>query len=73
MNSLDQKYLEGFKMWYCRRMEKTSWTVRAKNEEVLFNVKKENHILRRQKRERLNWINHILHKNFLLKHVIEGA
>ena len=31
---VDQKYLESFEMWYCRRME-ISWTDHVKNEEVL--------------------------------------
>ena len=34
-------------MWCWRRMEKTSWTGRVKNEEVLFNVKEENRNLQR--------------------------
>jgi hypothetical protein len=44
MNSLDQKNLEGFEMWCWRRTEKTSWTGRVKNEEVLYTVKEENNI-----------------------------
>jgi hypothetical protein len=27
----DQKYLEGFEMWYWRRMEKIGWTGRVRN------------------------------------------
>jgi hypothetical protein len=32
MNSLDQKYLEGFEMWCWRRMEKINSTGSVKNE-----------------------------------------
>jgi hypothetical protein len=32
--NIDQKYLESFEMWCCRRIEKISWTDRVRNEEV---------------------------------------
>jgi hypothetical protein len=31
---VDQKYLEGFKMWRWRKMEKMCWSDRVKNVEV---------------------------------------
>jgi len=59
-------------MWCCRRMEKISWTDRVRNEEVLHRVKEERNIARTIKRRKANWIGHILRRNCLLKHVIEG-
>jgi hypothetical protein len=53
-------------------MEKTSWTNRVRNEEVLHRVKEERNILHTIKRIKGNWIGHILRRNCLLKHVIEG-
>jgi hypothetical protein len=53
-------------------MEKISWTDRVRNEEVLHRVKKERNILHKIKRRKANWIGHILRRNCLLKHVIEG-
>jgi hypothetical protein len=55
-------------------MEKISWTDRVRNEEVLHRVKEERNILhtRTIKRRKANWIGHILRRNCLLKHVIEG-
>jgi len=41
----DQKYLGSFEMWSWRSMEKISWTVRERNEEVLERVKEERNIL----------------------------
>jgi hypothetical protein len=41
-------------------------------EEVLHRVKEERNILHTIKRRRANWIGHILRRNCLLKHVIEG-
>jgi hypothetical protein len=35
---VDQKQLESFEMWCCRRMEMISWTDRVRNEEVLIRV-----------------------------------
>jgi hypothetical protein len=39
---------------------------------VLRRVKNERNILHRTKRWKANWIGHILRRNCLLKHVIEG-
>jgi hypothetical protein len=64
--------LESFEMWCRRRMEKISWTDRVRNEEVLHRVKEERHIVHTIKRRKANWIGHILGRNCLLKHVIEG-
>jgi hypothetical protein len=44
----------------------------VKNEEVLRRVKKERNIVHTIKRRKANWIGHILRRNCLLKHVIEG-
>jgi hypothetical protein len=69
---MDQKYLESFEMWCWRRMEKISWTDRVRNEEVLHRVKEERNIVDTVKRRKAKWIGHILCRNCLLKHVIEG-
>jgi hypothetical protein len=59
-------------MWCWRRMEKISWTDRVRNEEVLHRVKEERNSLHTITRIKANWIGHILRRNCLLKHVIEG-
>jgi hypothetical protein len=59
-------------MWCWRRLEKISWTDRVRNEEVLQRVKEERNILHTIKRRKVNWIGHILRRNCVLKHVIEG-
>jgi hypothetical protein len=69
---VDQNYLESFEMWCWRRMEKISWTDRVRNEEVLHRVKEDRDILHTIKRRKANWIGHILRRNCILKHVIEG-
>jgi hypothetical protein len=53
-------------------MEKVNWTERMRNEEALQRVKGESNILETIKRRKANWICHILSRNCLLKHVIEG-
>ena len=35
LRAADQKYLESFKMWCWRMMEKISWTDHVRNDEVL--------------------------------------
>jgi hypothetical protein len=44
----------------------------VRNEEVLRRVKEERNILQTTKRRNDSWIRHILRRNCLLKHVIEG-
>jgi hypothetical protein len=44
----------------------------VRNEEVLHRVKEERNILHTIKRRKASLIGHILRRNFLLKHVIEG-
>jgi hypothetical protein len=67
-----QTYLKNFEIWCWRRMEEISWTDRVRNEEILHRAKKERNILRTIKRNNSNWIGHMLCRNCLLKHVIEG-
>jgi hypothetical protein len=53
-------------------MEKISWTDRVRKEEVVHRVKEERNKLHTTKRRKANWIGHILRRNCILKHVIEG-
>jgi len=55
-----------------RRMEKICWTDRVRNEEMLQRVKEDRNIPHTTKRRKANWIGHILGRNCLLKHVVEG-
>jgi hypothetical protein len=53
-------------------MEKISWTDPVNNEAVLHRVKEERNILHTIRRRKANWIGHILRRNCVLKHIIEG-
>jgi hypothetical protein len=53
-------------------MEKISWTDHVRNEEVLLHVNDQRNILYEIRKWKANWIGHILHRNCLLKEVIEG-
>jgi hypothetical protein len=44
----------------------------VRNEEILNTVKEEKNTLYKIKRRKINWIGHILSRNSLLKHAIEG-
>jgi len=71
IREVDQKYLERFKMWCWRRMEKISWTDLVRNEEVLLRVNEQRNILHEISKWKANWIGHILGRNCLLQRVIE--
>ena len=66
-------YAKTWKLWKVdqKYLEKISWTDCVRNG-VLQRVKKERNILQTVRRRKANWIGHILHRNCLLKHVIEG-
>ena len=68
----NEKYLESFEMWCSNRMELISWTDRVKNKEVLKRVEEERNFLHTVKQGKANRIGHILLRNCLVKHVIEG-
>jgi hypothetical protein len=53
-------------------MEKISWIDHMKNEEVLQRITKDRNVLQTMKVRKANWIDHILRRNCILKHVIEG-
>jgi hypothetical protein len=72
VRKVDQKYVEDFEIWYWRRLEKISCMDRVKIGEVLHRVKGERNILHTVKRRKADWTGHILRRNCLLKHVIEG-
>ena len=67
-----QKHLESFEMWCWRRMEKISWTNHVRNEEVLPTVNEQRNILHEIRKQKANWIGHILRRNCLLQQIIEG-
>jgi len=72
LRATDQKRLESFEMWCCRRMEKFTWTDHVRNEEVLLTVNEQRNILHEIRKRKANCIGHILRRNCLLQHVIEG-
>jgi hypothetical protein len=53
-------------------MEKISWSNRVRNDEVIHTVEEERSILQTIKRRKANWIGHILQRDCLIKHIIEG-
>ena len=53
-------------------MEKISWTYHVRNEEVILRVNEQRNILHEIRKWKAIWIGHILHRNCLLKQVIEG-
>ena len=72
LQATDQKYLESFEMWSWRRLEKISWTDHVRNEDVLLGVNEQRNILHEIRKQKSNWIGHILRRNGLLKQAIEG-
>jgi len=53
-------------------MEKISWTDGVRNKEVLHRIKEKRDIICTVNRRKANWIDHILCRDCLLKHVVEG-
>ena len=72
LRATDQKRLESFEMWCCRRMEKISLTDHVRNKEVSLRVNEQRNILHEIRKRKANWIGHILRRNCLLQQVTEG-
>jgi hypothetical protein len=72
LRKVDQRYVGSSDMWSWRRMEKISLTDRVRNEKVLHTVKDERNMLQTTQGRKANCIGHILSRNCLLKHVIDG-
>ena len=51
---------------------KINWTDRVENKDLLHRGKEKRHSIYTIKWRKANWIGHILRRNCLLKHVIEG-
>jgi hypothetical protein len=66
LRKADQKYLESFEIWCCRRTEKISCTDRVNNDEVLQRFKEERNIVPTIKRRKVNLIGDMLCWNWLL-------
>ena len=77
LRAADQKHLESFEMWCCRRMEKIIWTDHVRSEEVLLRVKEQRNILHEISERKVNWIGHICVEtafyNMLLKERYKGG
>jgi len=71
MEYVPLKYFESFDIWYLRSLENISRTDRV-TKEVSQKFKEDRNILLTIKRRKANRIGHILPRNCLLKHVIEG-
>ena len=74
LRKLEQKYLESFEMWCCRRMEKIKCSEKMTNEQVLERIREITRriLLNNIQRRKVNWIGHILRRNCLLHDAIEG-
>jgi hypothetical protein len=57
-------------MWCWRRVGKTTWTDRVRNEEMLQRVKEDRNILHIVKIRKANWIGHIWRRSCLQQQVI---
>ena len=71
MECIDINIQIHFEMLCWRKLE-ISWTDHVRNEKVLQSAKEERNILHTVKRKWANCVGHILRRNCLLGHVIEG-
>jgi hypothetical protein len=72
LKAISSVYLERFEKWCWRRMEKIRSTDHVRNEEVSLRVNEQRNILHEIRKQKANWIGHILRRSCLLKQVIDG-
>ena len=68
----EQKRLEAFQTRIWRRMEHVKWTDKIKYAVVLERVGERRIMLELIKKRKINWLNHWLKRNCLLKDAVEG-
>jgi len=71
LRKADQIYFKCLDMWRWKRMEKISWTDHVRNEDFYKESKKRN-CLQTIKRKKPKWIDHVLRRNCLQNHFVEG-
>ena len=59
-------------MWCWRKMEKTKWSEKVTNEQVLDRIGEKWTLLKNTLHKNVNWIGHFLRRNCLLHDAIEG-
>lgn len=64
--------IEAFEMWCSRRMQKISWTDRITNESVLDKILDKRSLWKSIKKERIDYIGHVLRHRGLLEFILEG-
>ena len=67
----EQKQLEAFEMCIWRRMDQVKWTNKITNAVVLQRVGEGRTMLELIKKRKINWLDHWLRKNYLLKDALE--
>ena len=76
LRKIDENCVESFETWcwinLVVREQKISWNDPVKKEEMLQRLKVDGNIRHKIKRRESIWIGHILRRDCLLKHVIEG-
>ena len=68
----EQKRLEAFEMWVCRRMERVKWRDKIKNAVVLEREEEGRTMLELIRKRKRNWLGYWPRRNCLLKDVLEG-
>jgi hypothetical protein len=74
LRKIEQKYVESFRVWCSRRMEKTGWTERVNNKEIWKRVEEGRNIVHTTELKKANWVLTCIGTalwNILLKGTIE--
>ena len=69
----EEKVVNAFETWCCRRMLKIKWTDRITNDKVVQRAKEERLLLKIFKNRCHSWIGHIIRHNEFVVNILEGA
>ena len=72
LRKVDQICFKCFDVWRWIRMENISWTDQVRNEEILQRNQEKRNCLQTIKRRKPNWIDHVLRRNCLQNHSVQG-
>ncbi|KAI5755057.1 hypothetical protein M8J77_013699 [Diaphorina citri] len=72
MGKYERERLEAMEMWLWRRMTRTSWMERKRNEKILEEIGEERNLMKTLMKRKIKLVGHLLRHNDFITNILEG-